>query len=99
MRCLLELFAHHPGQLDQVDARELERQLAQLQSLQVEHGVHPVGHQVGLFKDVGGDLARTAWGGALLSGLGLQQLCVGLDDRDRRTQLMDDQAEDAIPIR
>ena len=44
-------------------------------------------------------ILATAALGALLSGLGLQQLCVGLDDRDRRTQLMDDQAEDAIPIR
>jgi hypothetical protein len=46
------------GQLDQIDLEQLQRHLPQPNTLDFEDGAYPPGHDVGLFGDVTGNLAR-----------------------------------------
>ena len=67
-----------------------------LQPLNVEHGIHPVGHQVGLFEDVGYHLAPPGRRMAVLTRLSLEELGVRLDDRNRRPELVNHEPDKAL---
>ena len=88
----LKLLRHQPRQLDQIDPSQLEPYVS------VDHGIHPVRHQVGLLEDVGYDLTRRRPGVSVPSCLRLEKLGVGLDDRDGSSQLVHHEPDQALRV-